>query len=863
VSQAVLNNISETSMKLSNLTENALQVCKDRYLAKENGEIVETVEQMFRRIAKAVAKAEITEEKQQESEEHFFEVLSSLKFLPNSPTLMNAGKSFGMLSACFVLPIEDDLEGIIETQADISRVQRAGGGTGFTLDRLRASGSYIKSSGGTTSGPISFWRAYSESTHAIQQGAFRRGANMMMMSVSHPDIIKFLFAKQNLSQFENYNISIKITDSFMGSLGKNEPAIFVNPQTNKRYCMPLSVIDTVKEAVDLGKKHQKYIRKIDNCYTLANLIDLDDNRIEDFDHKFVTNDVIFDLITKNAWQTGEPGVVFIDRIRETEPTPKIGKIEASNPCGEQFLLPNEACNLGSINVAHDDFLPVKQGEFFASVEDYKWNRLAKVIYTCIRFLDNVIDVNNYPTKRIHDMCHANRKIGLGVMGVADLLFKLGIPYNSEKANKFLDTLMEFVNFEAMIASEELADEKGAFPNWSDSIYYDLNRPMRNAEVTTVAPTGTISIVANCSGGIEPMFSLAFQRNVLDGKQLWEVNSNFERVLKIAGCYSDEILQRIAREGTIKNIKELTQEIRDVYVCARDIDPEWHVIMQATAQRHVTNSISKTCNLPTEATVDKVKDIFEMAWNKGCKAITVYRDRCRENQPMALLDDKPIEKVREVVNYLQVVEDKKIVPVKTDDLEDTDEVLPSIRIRQNTVFGHLHVKIAVDPNRDKELEIFAQLGHAGSVEQADLEAICRLASLMLRAGFSLMIIVNQLLRINTSIYRTDNSVATSLPKGIANALLKYLKLKSEFGLQGLLTGSHLVKQSASISTQTLPPDYSAILASNKAIRACVPLPVDQGVTGYKVICPKGEGNCDGQIVREGTCQYCVKCGASSC
>lgn len=850
-----------------NLTNNALQVCRDRYLAKENGEIVETTDQMFRRIAKAVALAE-EPNLRENAEQNFFDLLSNLVFLPNSPTLMNAGKSFGMLSACFVLPIDDDLDSILSTQVDIMRIQRAGGGTGFTLDNLRASGSYIKSSGGTTSGPISFWRSYSESTHAIQQGAFRRGANMMMMSVTHPDIIKFLFAKQNLTQFENYNISVKLTDAFMFMLGENAPAIFTNPQTGKKYCMPASIVDKVKQAVEAGKQNQKYIRKIDNCYSLADLIDFPvaDEKILP---TLLTNEQIFDIIAKNAWQTGEPGVVFIDRIRETEPTPHIGLIGASNPCGEQFLLPHEACNLGSINVSHDRFIKVPEDKLFASKNSFNWLALRQAIYNSIRFLDNVIDVNKYPTEKIHQLCHGNRKIGLGIMGLADLFYKLGIRYNSEEGEEFFNKLMKFFNESAWEASEIIANEKGVFPNYQGSRLERKGIKARNAETTTIAPTGTISILANCSGGIEPMFSLAFERNVLDGKRLWETNSNFEKALKFSGCYSKELLKKIAKTGTIQNILEIPEEIRHVFVCAHDIAPEVHVKMQAIAQKNVSNSISKTCNLPNSAKVEDVQKIYLMAFELGCKSITVYRDKCRENQPMALIE----EVKKEATNFLAVVNtpaEKK--PIVIDELDDTATLLPAIRIREDTVFGHLHVKITVDPVQDRELEIFAQLGYAGSIEQADLEAICRLASLMLRAGFPITTIANQLLRINTSLSHSSSKKTTSLPKGIANALVTYLKFKAQFGLAGLLSGEHLKasKQSEPQTTkQVSPTSFEPEWYANKVSQAnCTKpnttLPIqDSEVVGYKVICPRGKYNCTGQIIREGTCQYCKECGASSC
>ncbi|RMF74223.1 MAG: adenosylcobalamin-dependent ribonucleoside-diphosphate reductase, partial [Planctomycetota bacterium] len=553
------------------LSKNAIKVLESRYLKKDqNGQCTETPADLFRRVADTIAGVErrygAGDEAARHWSERFYRLMTSGDFMPNSPTLMNAGREMGMLSACFVLPVRDSINEIFDSIKHTALIQKAGGGTGFAFDELRPTGDYIKSSGGTTSGPISFWRAFSEATNAIQQGAFRRGANMGMMYIHHPDILKFLHAKQDLSQFTNYNISVKVTDAWMGEFieDPDSPHVVRNPRTGQAYLLPreldiwkydvrsLIPVDCVEPPPDAAGAY----------YTTPALCGAIP---AEHAGKVYTKRDIWRIIVENAWKTGEPGVVFIDRINAKNPTPHVGRIEATNPCGEQPLLPYEACNLGSINLGKfvlDACTPEARVD---------WDRLRDVVHASTRFLDNVVDANNYPLPEIERMCRENRKIGLGVMGFADALFMLGVPYNSDEGVEWGEQFMRFINDEAHNCSEQLARERGCFPNWKGSHWQTRhNRLMRNACCTTVAPTGTISIIANCSGGIEPMFSLAFIRNVLRGqkhgdKPLVEVNETFRRVAAQRGILSDELLERIAREGTLAHIDEVPDDLKRVFV----------------------------------------------------------------------------------------------------------------------------------------------------------------------------------------------------------------------------------------------------------------------------------------------------------
>ncbi len=800
------------------LTPNARQVLQARYLKKnEAGECVETPGELFRRVARTVAEVESlyggTEADRRTWENRFYQLIATGALMPNSPTLMNAGREMGMLSACFVLPVRDSIVDIFNSIKHTALIQKAGGGTGFAFDELRPTGDYIHSSGGTTSGPISFWRAFSEATNAIQQGAFRRGANMGMMYIHHPDIVKFLHAKQDLNQFTNYNISVKVTDGWMDEFlaDPDSPHVMRNPRTGRAYAMTrdtdiwkYTIRDLIEvtcvEPVPPGSRAMYF-------QTPRLTVPLPD----ELQGRVYTKRDIWSTIVHNAWQTGEPGVVFMDRINEHNPTPQLGRIEATNPCGEQPLLPYEACNLGSINLG----LFVKNA--CTPQAEMDWDGLLDAILIAVRFLDDVIDANSYPLPEIDRMCKDNRKIGLGVMGFADALFKLGVPYDSEEGVAWGERLMKFVNEQAHQCSEELARQRGCFPNWKGSVWHTRhNRMMRNAAVTTVAPTGTISIIANCSGGIEPMFSLAFMRNVLRGqvrdeRPLVEVNSTFRAVAQQRGFYSDALLERIAREGTLANIPEVPEDVQRVFVCAHDITPEWHMRMQAAFQRHCDSSISKTINFPHQATSADVEKIYQLAYELRCKGVTVYRDGCRAGQPMALKSDAAAaaEQKPEPVPHEEqdptsaavqpapaVAEPEPAVtrpPSVLRDLPriepmDLPEIVSGLRIRQMTPFGNMHVKITVDPRADRELEVFAQLGKGGDVANSDLEAICRMVSLWLRSGGSLRHVIKQLEGIGSSLQiPTRAGRIMSLGDGLACALKKYTRAKERFGLRNLLLG----------------------------------------------------------------------------
>ncbi|MBI5355827.1 MAG: adenosylcobalamin-dependent ribonucleoside-diphosphate reductase [Candidatus Aenigmarchaeota archaeon] len=560
------------------LTVNAVRVLKERYLLRdENG--METPSQMLRRVSKAIAAVEanygMNKKVLREMEDKFFGIMSSLEFLPNSPCLMNAGTGRGQLSACFVLPIEDSLTGIFDALKNSAIIHQSGGGTGFSFSRLRPKGDAIKEAFGSSSGPVSFMRIFNEATDVMKQGGRRRGANMGVLRVDHPDIIEFIKSK-DYGGFANFNLSVGVTKKFITALLSNKEYDLINPRTLK----------TVK--------------------------------------RMKARDV-FNFIASSAWRTGDPGVVFIDKINEKNPTPHAGEIEATNPCGEQPLLAYESCNLGSINLAK-----------FVSAGKINWNRLSSVVQTAIRFLDNVIDANSYPVQETEKVTKANRKIGLGIMGFAEFLIKLNVPYDTEEAAALGEKVMAFIWKESVKASESLGEERGNFPNFFGSVWEKKgHKSMRNASLTTVAPTGTVSIIAGCSSGIEPLFAVSFVRNVMEGTRLVEVNQLFEKAARDGGFYSEQLMMDIARNGSVQNIRGLDGSIKRIFVTALDIAPEWHVKIQAAFQKYSDSSVSKTVNLPETASIDDVKGVFLMAYKLGCKGITIYRYGSRENQVLTV------------------------------------------------------------------------------------------------------------------------------------------------------------------------------------------------------------------------------------
>ena len=618
------------------LSENAVKVLEKRYLKRDkDGNCIEKPEDMFRRVADTIAAGDLkfgkSESDVKKLSDRFYKAITSRYFMPNSPTLMNAGRELGQLAACFVLPVEDSLEGIFETVKNTALIHKSGGGTGFSFARLRPKNSVVKSTMGVSSGPVSFMEVFNAATEAVKQGGTRRGANMGILRVDHPDIIDFINCKSDNNKLNNFNISVAITDKFMEAYLNGTDYDLINPQT--------------KEVV--GRMNAKEV---------------------------------FDLIVDGAWRNGEPGIVFIDKMNADNPTPLVGAIESTNPCGEVPLLPYEACNLGSINLG----LMMKKSSNGWKVD---WDLLAETTRTAMRFLDNVIAVNNYPLPQISEMVQNNRKIGLGVMGWADMLMKMGISYNSEEGTKLAGQVMEFIDYISKKESIEMAKERGSFNNFKGSIYdsdnYLFNKykgksagkisddkwaeidadikkfGLRNATTTCIAPTGTISMIASASGGVEPLFGLVFSRLIMDGTEMLEVNPIFKDYMVSHGLYSEEIMSKIAKDGTIAHVDAVSQKVKDIFATAHDVTPYWHVKMQAAFQLHTDNAVSKTVNFVESATREDIKEAYILAYKNNLKGITVYRNNSRQFQPMNL-DDKKKDKTVEMkpVESKPVVEDKK-------------------------------------------------------------------------------------------------------------------------------------------------------------------------------------------------------------
>ena len=704
------------------------QVLQQRYLRKdEHGEVIETPREMYWRVAKAVAAAEAKDKAKRpeirQLAKRFYRLMAGGLFLPNSPTIMNAGRDNGMcLSACFVLPVPDSIDGIFEAVKQTAQVQKAGGGTGFSFDPLRPTGDFVMSSGGRTSGPISFMQVFSQATSAIQQGAFRRGANMAMMSVEHPDILKFVTAKNEPGAFENFNFSVKVTDDFMRALNDrpNEPHVVINPRTGRRYLIPKDVdiatytIDELPEAGHVGFP----------CFTIGE---------------------IWWMIVRGAHATGEPGVCFIDTVNRDSPTPHVGRIEATNPCGEQPLLARESCNLGSINIAR----------FVRADGTVDWDRLQETIKLAVRFLDNVIDINCYPIEEIEQATLRTRKIGLGLMGFADAMIKQGIRYDSEAAVKFASKVSRFLTDTAHEASEELARTRGTFPAWEGSTWEtEFECLMRNGAVTTIAPTGSISIQAGCSSGIEPVFSFVIKRRALDGGEFVEIHPLLEELGQQQGWMTDEVRAALLEGSPPSEIPGFPKELADVFVTAHEVAPEWHVQIQAAFQANIDNAVSKTVNLPADATVEDVDKIFRQAYELDCKGITVYRDGSRQGQTLSTPGDthEPI-----------AATGRKPRPRSRTTCGQTSK----FRMGCGTLF--------VTVNRDEHglCEVFANLGKAGGCPSQS-EATCRTVSAALRSGVDPAVLMEQLKGIrclSASVAKKSSSDMDilSCPDAIARAI----------------------------------------------------------------------------------------------
>lgn len=591
---------------------NALQVLERRYLLKnENGELKETPEDMVRRVAGAIAKADKNYGGNvEETEEKFYQMMANLEFLPNSPTLMNAGTEMGQLSACFVLPIGDSMEEIFDALKQAALIHKSGGGTGFSFSRLRPSSDIVKSTTGVSSGPISFMKVFDAATEVIKQGGKRRGANMGILRIDHPDIIDFIQMKSDMRTLQNFNISVAVTDKFMEALENGDEYELINPRS--------------REVV-----------------------------------KRIPARMVFDLILANAWKNGDPGMIYIDEINRHNVCKHLGDIEATNPCGEQPLLGYESCNLGAINI---------NKMMNEDKTDIDWEKFEKTVYACTHFLDNVIDQNHYPIKEIGEQSRKTRKIGLGLMGFADVLYQLGIPYDSIEGIEMGEKIIKFIRDKATEKSIDLANERGAFPAWEGSEYEKKGIRVRNACVTTVAPTGTIGMLAEASGGLEPNFALAFIKNVMDGTELIYTNKYFEKVLKEKNLYSTDLMHQIIAEGTAQNVKKIPEEMRRIFVTAQDITPEWHIRMQATFQKHVDSSVSKTINMPSTASIEDIEKAYFQAYKLKCKGITIYRDKSREGQVLNVGKVYKGESIKETTFMEPKVQEVMLPPIESGERE---------------------------------------------------------------------------------------------------------------------------------------------------------------------------------------------------
>ncbi len=762
--------IIDSNMKPA-VAGNALTVLEKRYLAcNEKGDIIETPEGLFSRVAKFVASADLGYGDDMSgvnrTATRFYEMMASMSFLPNSPTLMNAGRPLGQLSACFVLPVEDSMEGIFDSLKNMALIHKSGGGTGFSFSKLRPRNDMVSSTAGVSSGPVSFMNIFNAATETVKQGGTRRGANMAMLNIDHPDIMDFIQAKSDLSSLTNFNISVSITDSFMEAVRTGSDYNLKNPRSGE-------IVATLN-----AKK-------------------------------------VYDLIVEMAWKNGEPGIIFIDRINSLNPLKKVGLIESTNPCGEQPLLPYESCNLGSINL--NSVVKENAGRY-----EIDFEKLKTLTRDAVHFLDNVIDMNVYPLPVIEQNTKANRKIGLGIMGYADLLIKLGVPYNSSEAVKIAEDVMSCIQSESKKKSAELAEQRGAFPNFPHSEYAAAGeKPLRNATTTTIAPTGTISIIAGASSGIEPIFALAYVRNVMDNSRLIESNPAFEEAVRALGSGYDfnTIMDRVAQHGSAFDVAELPEQVRRVFVTAHDVSPEWHIKTQAAFQKHIDNAVSKTVNFSSEATVDDIRAVYDMAYDLGCKGVTVYRDGSRDNQVL----QKPQVKADELVQH-----DETVVHAMAP--RPRHEVTWGATRKMNTGCGSLYVTI----NEDEHgiFEVFAAMGKGGGCASSQTEAIGRLISLSLRSGIDREQIVRQLkgVRCPNQSWEKGGRIY-SCSDAIAKAIERYS------GIDGARVESG-ARDTAKNRAETNGKGSDAVM------------------TG---VCP----DCHGPLEFESGCSVCRGCGFSRC
>ena len=698
------------------VTDNSRIVLERRYLKKdEKGEVNERPEDMFWRVARHIAQAETKYDPDADIDkmaEAFYEMMSEFRFLPNSPTLMNAGRELRQLAACFVLPVDDSIDGIFEALKNAAVIHKSGGGTGFSFSRLRPENAKVGSTGGVASGPVSFMKIFNTATEQVKQGGTRRGANMAVLRVDHPDILSFITCKSNKQDLNNFNISVGVTDRFMEAVAAGESYGLVDPKTK-----------AVTEELDAATVYHELIHQ--------------------------------------AWATGDPGIIFLDEINRHNTTPDLGEIEATNPCGEQPLLPMEACNLGSINLSK--FVLLRDNG--AGVD---YDRLKETVHLAVRFLDNTIDMSRYPIPAIEEMVRGNRKIGLGVMGFADLLFELGIPYNDDAAIDLAQEIMSFIQTESHTASSALADQRGVFPNFQESLFAQKKSivPMRNATTTTIAPTGSLSIIAGCSSGIEPAFALSFVRNVMDNDKLVEVNPVFKAYLENEHLYDEILMKEIADKGTLKGNMTIPAAMKKVFVTAHDIKPEDHIRMQAIFQRYTDNAVSKTVNLPHEATEADVRLIYDQAYAMKCKGVTIYRDGSKAHQVLSVSGQKPETNGNG--------NGKAFLSAGV----ERPPVLEGFTERIKTGMGYLYVTVSEFNHRP--FELFATIGKSGKSTTAKTEAIGRLISLALRSGIGVERIVDQIkgIRGEHAVFQ-EGGLVSSIPDAIAKVLEKrYLSGKNK-------------------------------------------------------------------------------------
>ncbi len=821
------------------LSANARTVLEKRYLVKDkSGKPVETPEDMFWRVATVVAEADrrygASEQEVYDTAKQFYELMTQRRFEPNSPTLMNAGRPLGQLSACFVLPVADALsnghDGIYDTLTSMALIHQSGGGTGFSFSRLRPSGSMVRSTTGVASGPVSFMKLYDASTEAVKQGGTRRGANMGILRVDHPDVLEFISCKEDLTQVVNFNISVGITRKFMDALKADGEYELVHPSTRQ-------VVGTLK-AKD-----------------------------------------VWDKMIAGAWRTGEPGVFFIDEANKYNPVPHLGEYEATNPCGEQPLLAYDVCNLGSVNIG-----------IYAHNGSMDWEALRADIRLSTHFLDNIIDVNKYPLPEIDALSKKIRRIGLGVMGFADALIKLGIRYDSPEGVEFGRRVMEFLDVEGKAQSELMAKQRGAFPEWAKSIWgpdatcardADGNRirPMqllRNCNVTTVAPTGTISIIAGCSSGLEPLFAVAFMRNQA-GVMMPDVNEDFVAMAKAGGWYSDELMERIAKTGTI-NHPEVPAKVKEIFRTANEIPAEWHIRMQAAFQEHCDSAISKTTNFAHTATQDDVRTIYELAYELNCKGVTVYRDGSRDGQVLSTGATAEAAAKRTADGRRETGETAELLELKEhiSEVEMENERLKKLlfeseaenlnrrmkrsrpgslrgtTIRKETPLGVMFVNITED-EKGQPFEVFINLGKAGGSAMADAEALGRMLSLALRSGIPMMEIHKQLRGISSdrAVGLGPNKVL-SMPDAVGQALYEWWQDKQ--GVQQDLLTTHVQQQSTPASAQVPMP---VMVLANSAQPQMERNMRDTGE--FIGSCP----DCGSQLEYAEGCVKCHTCGFSEC